>query len=213
LLFIQERKHSNCLTRYIIQIGEMEFFNYTNPVKPKKGSLLVSEPYLADPNFERTIILLCEHNAEGSFGFVLNKPSPAKIADLMDGMKNFESTVYVGGPVQQDTLHFIHRLNTLEDAVAVGEGIYWGGNFEQLTLMLLSQDLNDSDIKFYLGYSGWSEGQLEEELKANTWIVSDEVDEKLIFETNPETMWQKALEAMGGRFSVYSKYPVDPRLN
>lgn len=191
----------------------MEFFNYANRVKPKKGSILVSEPYLADPNFERTIILLCEHNAEGSFGFVLNKQSHAKIADLLDGMKNFDATVYVGGPVQQDTLHYIHRLGALEDAVEIGNGIYWGGNFEQLNLLLLSQKLTDADVKFYLGYSGWSEGQLEEELKANTWIVSDDVDEKLIFETNPEIMWQKALQAMGGRFSVYSNYPVDPRLN
>ena len=173
----------------------------------------MSEPYLADPNFERTIILLCEHNAEGSFGFVLNKPSQAKITDLIEGMKNFDATVYVGGPVQQDTLHYIHRLDTLEDAVEIGNGIYWGGNFEQLNLMLLSQKLTDADLKFYLGYSGWSEGQLEEELKANSWIVSDNVDEKLIFETNPEIMWQKALQAMGGRFSVYSNYPVDPRLN
>ena len=191
----------------------MEFFNYANRVKPKKGSILVSEPYLADPNFERTIILLCEHNAEGSFGFVLNKPSQAKITDLIEGMKNFNATVYVGGPVQQDTLHYIHCLDTLEDAVEIGNGIYWGGNFEQLNLMLLSQKLTDADLKFYLGYSGWSEGQLEEELKANSWIVSDNVDEKLIFETNPEIMWQKALKAMGGRFSVYSNYPVDPRLN
>jgi putative transcriptional regulator len=191
----------------------MEFFNYANRVKPKKGSILVSEPYLADPNFERTIILLCEHNAEGSFGFVLNKPSQAKITDLIEGMKNFDDTVYVGGPVQQDTLHYIHRLDTLEDAVEIGNGIYWGGNFEQLNLLLLSQKLTDADLKFYLGYSGWSEGQLEEELKANSWIVSDNVDEKLVFETNPEIMWQMALKAMGGRFSVYSNYPVDPRLN
>ena len=191
----------------------MEFFNYANRVKPTKGSILVSEPYLADPNFERTIILLCEHNAEGSFGFVLNKPSQAKITDLIEGMKDFDATVYVGGPVQQDTLHYIHRLETLEDAVEIGNGIYWGGNFEQLNLMLLSQKLTDADLKFYLGYSGWSEGQLEEELKANSWIVSDTVDEKLVFETNPEIMWQKALKAMGGRFSVYSNYPVDPRLN
>jgi putative transcriptional regulator len=191
----------------------MEFFNYTNQIKPKKGCILVSEPFLPDPNFERTIILLCEHNAEGSFGFVLNKPSQAKIIDLIEGMKNFDATVYVGGPVQQDTLHYIHRFDTLEDAVEIGDGIYWGGNFEQLNLMLLSQQVEVADLKFFLGYSGWSEGQLEEELKANSWIVSDQVDEKLIFETDAEVMWQKALKAMGGRFSVYSNYPVDPRLN
>ena len=95
----------------------------------------------------------------------------------------------------------------------IGEGIYWGGNFEQLNLMLLSQQLEVADLKFFLGYSGWSEGQLEEELKANAWIVSDQIDERLIFETDAEVMWQKALKAMGGRFSVYSNYPVDPRLN
>lgn len=191
----------------------MEFFDYTNPVEPKKGCILVSEPYLPDPNFERTIILLCEHNAEGSFGFVLNKPSSAKITDIMDSIKNFDTQVYVGGPVQQDTLHYIHRLHKLEGSVEIGEGIYWGGNFEQLNLLLNSKQIAPDDLKFFLGYSGWSEGQLEEELKANSWIVSGDVDDKLIFETNAEIMWQKALKAMGGRFSVYSNYPVDPRLN
>jgi putative transcriptional regulator len=191
----------------------MDFFNYTNRLKPTKGCILVSEPYLPDPNFERTIILLCEHNEEGSFGFVLNKPSHAKIADVMDSIKDFDAQVYVGGPVQQDTLHYIHRLHAIEDAVEIGEGIYWGGNFEQLNSLLDSRKLAAHDVKFFLGYSGWSEGQLEEELKANSWIVSGHVDEKLVFETNAEIMWQMALKAMGGRFSVYSNYPVDPRLN
>lgn len=191
----------------------MDFFNYKNRIEPKKGCILVSEPYLPDPNFERTIILLCEHNAEGSFGFVLNKPAPSKINDIMDSIKNFDAQVYVGGPVQQDTLHYIHRLHNLEDAIEVGEGIYWGGNFEQLNVLLDSRQIAAHDLKFFLGYSGWSEGQLEEELKANSWIVSGHVDEKLIFETNAEIMWQMALKAMGGRFSVYSNYPVDPRLN
>ena len=191
----------------------MKFFDYTNRVEPKKGCLLVSEPYLPDPNFERTIILLCEHGVEGSFGFVLNKPSPAKIADVMETIQNFDAHVYVGGPVQQDTLHYLHRIKTLEGATEVGEGIYWGGNFEQLNLLINGKNIAVDDVKFFLGYSGWSEGQLEEELKANSWIVSGKVDEQLIFETNAEIMWQKALKAMGGRFSVYSNYPVDPRLN
>ena len=191
----------------------MDFFNYKNRVEPIKGCLLVSEPYLPDPNFERTIILLCEHNAEGSFGFVLNKPSHAKIADVMESMKDFDAQVYVGGPVQQDTLHYIHRVQTLEDAIEIGDGIYWGGNFEHLNSLLNSKQIAAHDLKFFLGYSGWSEGQLEEELQANSWIVSGQVDEKLIFETDAEVMWQKALKAMGGRFSVYANYPIDPTLN
>ena len=191
----------------------MEFFKYKNKLKPARGRILVSEPYLNDPNFERTIILLCEHNEEGSFGFVLNKPSIAKVSDVMDNEVNLESTVFVGGPVQQDTLHFVHRCADLQDAVEIGEGIYWGGNFESLRLMLQTNQINPADLKFFLGYSGWSEGQLEEELKADSWIVSNQLNDELVFETDAEVMWQKALKDMGGRFSVYSNYPVDPRLN
>jgi putative transcriptional regulator len=191
----------------------MEFFKYKNRLKPARGRILVSEPYLNDPNFERTIILLCEHNEEGSFGFVLNKPSIAKISDVMDNQINLEATVFVGGPVQQDTLHFVHRCGSLPDAVEIGEGIFWGGNFESMRLMLQTNQINEQDLKFFLGYSGWSEGQLEEELKADSWIVSDQLNDELVFETNADVMWQKALKDMGGRFSVYSNYPVDPRLN
>jgi putative transcriptional regulator len=191
----------------------MEFFKYKNKLKPARGRILVSEPYLNDPNFERTIILLCEHNEEGSFGFVLNKPSIAKVNDVMDNQINLDATVFVGGPVQQDTLHFVHRCAQLQDAVEIGEGIYWGGNFESMRLLLETNQINREDLKFFLGYSGWSEGQLDEELKADSWIVSDRLNDELVFETNAEVMWQKALKDMGGRFSVYSNYPLDPRLN
>lgn len=191
----------------------MEFFKYKNKLKPARGRILVSEPYLNDPNFERTIILLCEHNEEGSFGFVLNKPSIAKVNEVMDNEITLEATVFVGGPVQQDTLHFVHRCAELPDAVAIGEGIYWGGNFESMRLLLETKQINRDDLKFFLGYSGWSEGQLDEELNADSWIVSDRLNDELVFETNPEVMWQKALKDMGGRFSVYSNYPLDPRLN
>ncbi len=191
----------------------MEFFNYKNKVEAEKGKILVSEPYLPDPNFERTIILLCEHNEEGSFGFVMNKPSEAKVADIMDDLSKLDAPAFVGGPVQQDTLHYLHRLPNLEEAVPVMEGVYWGGNFEQLLHLIDTRQVTASDIKFFLGYSGWSAGQLEEELKQSSWIVSDKVNQELLFETPADAMWQRALKAMGGRFSVYSKYPVDPRMN
>ncbi|MGE0771842.1 MAG: YqgE/AlgH family protein [Cyclobacteriaceae bacterium] len=191
----------------------MEFFKYKNRVPPAKGRMLVSEPYLPDPNFERTIILMCEHNQDGSFGFVLNKPSLAKVGDLVDGMGDFEVPVFVGGPVQQDTLHYIHRCGDLEDAIQISDDIYWGGNFENLVLKIDTNQLAHEDIKFFIGYSGWSPGQLEEELKADSWIVSDQINQLLVFETDPAVMWQQALKLMGGRFSVYSNYPVDPRMN
>ena len=191
----------------------MEFFKYRNKIKPEKGRLLISEPFLPDPNFERTVVLLCEHNDEGSFGFVLNKPSILKVSEVMEDLTEMENVVYVGGPVQQDTLHFIHRNATLENAVEIVDQIFWGGSFENLMLLLETKQLTANDVRFFLGYSGWGPGQLDTELEQDSWIVCDYVTDQLLFDTGPEIMWRKALENMGGRFSMYSNYPVDPRLN
>lgn len=191
----------------------MEFFKYRNHLTPQKGRLLISEPYLPDPNFERTIILLCENNEDGSFGFVLNKPSLANVNEVMDDIKGYDQPAMVGGPVQQDTLHYLHRHAALEDSVEILPGIFWGGNFERLLFLLETKQMAHKDIRFFLGYSGWTAGQLEEEIAQDSWIVSDRVSEELIFDTAPDEMWKKTLTIMGGRFSVYSNYPKDPRLN
>jgi putative transcriptional regulator len=191
----------------------MEFFKYRNKIKPEKGRLLISEPFLPDPNFERTVVLLCEHNEEGSFGFVLNKPSILKVNEVMEDIRGLDNLVYVGGPVQQHTLHFIHRNAVLENAVEIVDRIYWGGAFESLMLLCETKQVTSADIRFFLGYSGWGPGQLESELDQDSWIVCDYVTDQLLFDTGPEIMWRKALENMGGRFSMYSNYPVDPRLN
>lgn len=191
----------------------MEFFKYTNKIAPEKGRLLISEPFLPDPNFERTVVLLCEHNADGSFGFVVNKPSILKVNEVVEDIKNIDEVVYVGGPVQQDTLHFIHRNASIVDGTPILDGIYWGGSFESLMFLCDTKQLSPSDIRFFLGYSGWGPGQLETELQDDSWIVCDYVTEELLFETDPNNLWRKALASMGGRFSVYANYPVDPRLN
>ena len=191
----------------------MEFFKYKNKIAPSKGKILVSEPYLPDPNFERSIVLLCEHNELGSFGLVLNKPSLAMLGDLMEGLEEFNATVFVGGPVQQDTLHYLHRCEDLIGATQITDDVYWGGDFDNLKFLINTQQIKPSDIKFFLGYSGWSEGQLDEELQADSWIVSDKFDSELVFETSPKEMWKKSLESLGGRFSIYSNYPEDPRMN
>lgn len=191
----------------------MDFFDYRNKIKPSSGRLLVSEPYLADPNFERTIIFLCEHNDDGTIGFVLNKPSLSKLSELISDAKSFDEIVCVGGPVQQDTLHYLHRHKGIEGAVEILDGVYWGGEFEEIMSKVEIGELNANNIKFFLGYSGWSPGQLDEELKANSWIVSDHVSEELIFETEHDQMWKKVLKEMGGRFSMFANYPVDPQMN
>lgn len=190
----------------------MEFFKYKNQLKPEKGRLLISEPFLPDPNFERTVVLLCEHNEEGSFGFVVNKPSILRLNEVIEEMR-FNDVVFVGGPVQQDTLHFLHRNTNIENAVMIRESIFWGGDFENLVVQIDTAGIKSADIRFYLGYSGWGAGQLEAELQEDSWIVCDYVTDELLFDTEPEMIWRKALDNMGGRFSIYSKYPLDPRLN
>ena len=157
----------------------MDFFRFRNKLVPQKGRLLISEPFLPDPHFERTIILLCEHNEEGSFGFVLNKPSETSVEEVVQDIERHSDRVYIGGPVQQDTLHFIHRHPELEESTEIAKGIYWGGSFERLILLLQTRQIDASDVKFFVGYSGWSAGQLEEELQADSWIVSDQTSDGL----------------------------------
>ncbi len=191
----------------------MDFFKYANKISPQRGRLLLSEPYLADPNFERTTVLLTEHNDTGSVGFILNKPSDSRVGEIMEDLKGLDSRIFIGGPVEQDTLHYIHRITTLTDAIEIQPGLFWGGNFDQLISMIDTHQVLTTDIKFFLGYSGWSPGQLDEELKIESWIVSDLASEQLVFETDPEQMWKQAMRDLGGRFTVYSNYPADPRMN
>jgi putative transcriptional regulator len=191
----------------------MEFFNYKTKLLPQKGRILLSEPHLPDPNFERSIVLLCEHNEEGSLGFIINKPASSNLSDLLDDTVSFDFPVFIGGPVEQNTLHFVHKYGGLAGATEVCDGVFWGGDFEKLIFLMETKQLLEEDIKFFLGYSGWAVNQLNEELEIDSWIVSDRIDGQLLFETDSNIMWQKALQSMGGRFSVYSNYPKDPRLN
>ncbi len=181
---------------------------------PAKGDLLISEPFLPDPNFERSVILLCEHNAEGSLGFVLNKPTDLKLQDALDEVSDFDKTLYTGGPVQRDTLHFIHKSAVLADrAEHLGNGIYWGGDFEKLLTMMNTRQISPEELKFFVGYSGWAAGQLEAELKQNSWIVCKAASEQQVFRMSPDMLWRQILASMGGKFKMYSNYPIDPRLN
>ncbi|TRX60701.1 YqgE/AlgH family protein [Fulvivirga sp. M361] len=191
----------------------MDYFKFTNHLEPSKGRLLLSEPFLPDPNFERTVVLLCEHNDDGSFGFVLNKVSAVSLEDIVEGITNFDRDVYIGGPVQQDSLHFLHRSTELEGGTEIVDGLYWGGNFEQLMSMIEMRQVKPGDFKFFVGYSGWETGQLEKELKADSWIVTSEATPDLVFDQEEDVMWKSVLNRLGGRFSVYSNYPIDPRLN
>ena len=193
----------------------MNYFDYGNITQPQKGDLLISEPFLADPNFERSVVFLVEHNEEGSVGFVLNKPSFLKLNEVILGEEiPQEQSLFVGGPVQQDTLHMVHRSAFLkEDSHQIVENVYWGGGFEAVLDLVRNGQAPHPQVRFFLGYSGWSPGQLEGELKEKSWIIFRNTNENLIFDTSPDDLWKKVLSLMGGRFKMYSNYPTDPRMN
>ena len=186
-----------------------------NPTKkPIAGNLLISEPFLQDENFIRSVVLLCEHNEEGSFGFILNKPSILHLNELMEDLVFLDSEVFIGGPVQQNTLHFIYfGSQCLEGSVQIGENLWWGGDFDMLVERLRTNQLLPEMVRFFLGYSGWGPNQLLDELEENTWILCDERVSSIHFENTPEELWSSFLKNMGGEFKVIANYPLDPRLN
>ena len=191
----------------------MEFFNYDTNLKPEKGRLLISQPFLPDPNFERTVVLLCEHNDEGSFGFVLNKSTQLTVDEIFEGINDLHAKVYIGGPVQQNTFHFVHCDPDMENSNEIREGLFWGGNFDQFKIWAQTGNIDEEAYRFFVGYSGWDAGQLEKELESKSWIVAEISDPLSIFTISPEDLWKETLRNMGGRFQVYSGYPTDPRLN
>lgn len=181
---------------------------------PEAGDLLISEPFLQDENFVRSVVLLCEHTKEGSFGLVINKPSILKLSELIEALAFLDKEVFVGGPVEQNTLHFIYLGDQqLEGSISLGKNLWWGGDFDSLIEKLKTGFLNPDSIRFFLGYSGWGESQLKEELDEETWIICRSEIDLHTFEYTPEELWRNLLKNMGGEFKVIANYPLDPRLN
>ncbi|MBX9850582.1 MAG: YqgE/AlgH family protein [Cytophagaceae bacterium] len=181
--------------------------------KVNRGSILISEPYLGDDNFERSVVLICEHNEEGTVGFVLNRPANLTLDAVVPDISECAEILFVGGPVQQDSLHFIYRNNEyVSGSIKINEQMFWGGSYDEMIDKINNKLLRLSDFRFFLGYSGWSPGQLEQEMEQNSWIVAEagQID---LFGTDPNDLWRVLLKDMGGKYKMYSNYPIDPRLN
>ena len=182
-------------------------------ISPAKGTLLIANPFLKDPNFIRSVIFLCEHKEEGSFGFVLNKKFHQTLGELVPELEQHKIPVYYGGPVQKNTIHFLHQYpDLIPGGEEVLEGIYWGGNFESLVSYVKNDDIDFNKIRFFIGYSGWSEGQLNGEMEEKSWLTVDAI-KKLIFHKNPEEIWKDSLKHLGGDYEMMINFPLDPQLN
>lgn len=182
--------------------------------KVDRGTLLLAEPFMLDPNFKRSVVLICEHDeTEGTIGFVMNKPLHMQVNELITDFPVIEAPVYFGGPVATDTIHYVHNVGELlEDSVKVVRGVYWGGDYEKLKFLIDSKLVLPQNIRFFVGYSGWSSGQLAEEMAYKSWIQS-EMHANYLFKSKPDHLWQQVMYNLGDRFSVIAQIPDAHSLN
>ena len=182
-------------------------------IQPAPGTLLIAEPFLKEPNFSRTVIFICDHQEQGSFGFVLNRLYNLTLDELMNNVGELRIPVYYGGPVQMDTIHFLHQYpDKISGSYEIVKGIYWGGDFELAIDLLKNGEIETSKIRFYLGYSGWTQGQLNEELNQHSWLTL-EASRKIVFHEKAEDTWKAAVAELGGDYNMIINFPTDPRLN
>ena len=185
----------------------------TNNLKPSKGRILISEPFLVDYYFKRSVVLLAEHNDEGSFGLIINKPVDMHLSDVLHDFPEFDAPIYLGGPVKTENLYFIHtKGNLIEESMKILEGLYWGGDIEHVKELITIGQLSAQDIKFFVGYSGWVAKQLDGELERNSWLVSN-IKAKQVMDQNSESMWDEVIKRMGRDYAYWTNFPSDPALN
>jgi putative transcriptional regulator len=177
------------------------------------GILLIADPFLKDPNFLRTVVFLCEHKEEGSFGFVLNRQYENSLDELIPDIEGHKIPVYYGGPVQVDSIHFLHQYpDEIPGGQEVIKGVYWGGDFEAVVDLIMKKEIDLDKIRFYIGYSGWGEGQLNFEMTEKTWLTV-KATRKLIFHQDTAEIWKDSLKQMGGDYKMMINFPIDPQLN
>ena len=187
---------------------------FTNSIDPEKGKLLVSNPFLDEDFFRRSLVYICQYNKEGSFGFVINNLISINLHELDESFPDFETQISLGGPMEVNSLYFIHTLgDKINNSVLVSENIYLGGDFKQLTALMNEDKSISKYVRFFIGYSGWASEQLEKELETNSWIVANLSSKEMLFESKSKQTWKRFMYDLGGKFKVMSKFPIDPTDN
>jgi putative transcriptional regulator len=191
----------------------IDFFDISNESVAEKGRILISEPFLSDNYFRRSIVYLTEHNDEGSLGFVLNKPLELSITEIVDGFPDSDFTISVGGPVSNNTVHYIHTLGKqVPQSVEVSDGIFWGGDFDHIKELIAAQRVKLHELRFFLGYAGWSANQLEGEMKENAWLVGT-ISPRAIMQNMGAEFWSETLKRYKNKYKAWANFPEDPGLN
>lgn len=185
----------------------------SNNLIPKKGRVLISEPFLPGNYFNRSIVFLVAHSSKGSVGFILNKKTEMQVQDYLTGFPDFDAEIYIGGPVATDSVYFIHkRADLIPGSIHVLDDIHWGGDFDEMRRLVNLGIIQTGDIRFFLGYSGWDAGQLEREIKENSWLIND-VESGQVLEDLGSGSWVEFVKKVGKRYVLWENFPQNPSLN
>lgn len=177
--------------------------SFKNRRKPKIGMVLISDPFSMDDYFGRSVVYICSHNETGTFGFVLNNYLGIDLFDITKNFPKIESRVSLGGPVEPESVFYIHTLGEkLKGSEEIADGIYFGGDYDELTSMIKNEQVKTNEIRFFIGYSGWDAGQLNEELKSNNWIVAPVLNPLEVMDTNIDNLWQRFMKREGKKFEI-----------
>jgi len=180
---------------------------------PEKGKILISEPFLPDTFFNRSIVYLTDHTPQGSVGFILNKKLDLQVSAAIEGFEGWDENLSMGGPVAPDTLHYLHNLgDMIPNSILVGEDIFWGGDIDTVRELIKTRKINQSQIRFFLGYSGWSAGQLERELKENSWVIA-KVNSSIVLSNKGEDIWKRVLRSFKNKYRMWADFPDSPEMN
>ena len=181
---------------------------------PEPGKVLLAEPFMADPHFGRKAILLCEHNEEGSFGFVLNNFIEVSLNELLDDLPAVECRLSLGGPVKNSNLYYLHTIKGAPDAITVKPGLFMGGDFDWVRTLLDAGVQLEGKLRFFIGYAGWTPGQLEDEIKSRSWFVTNaDINTIMSTESEDEALWKSLVTEMGEGFDHVANAPVHPSMN
>ena len=186
-----------------------------NNVLPREGRMLVAEPFQQDAYFQRSVILLVEHDDKGSLGFIINKQTELRVNTFFEDLAACtEMPIYLGGPVSTNRLFFIHTLGKeiIPESKPIGDSLYFDGDFAALRRYILEGNPIQQQVRFFLGYSGWSEGQLQREIKENAWAVANGSLHS-IFDAEGDRYWKDSVGLLGKDYQLWTTCPKDPNLN
>jgi putative transcriptional regulator len=191
----------------------IDFFQISNNKVAERGRVLISEPFLSDNYFRRSVVYLTEHSDTGSIGFVLNKALEMRISDVLDNFPEVEFPLSLGGPVNTNTVHYLHTLgDEIPESVHVKDGIFWGGDFDAMKTLVEDGRATNANLRFFLGYSGWTEMQLEGELELNAWLIG-EIPPHLVMKGGSTDFWTSTLEGLDAKYKAWANFPEDPGMN